>query len=85
MGLAMFFFMIFAILGVSQWTGRIYFRCYETEWPDESGAWKLVADDEKLCHPSARQCPKGFCNSRYDAFIKGYNISKSTIPQDSDI
>ena len=45
----------------------------------------MVADDEKLCHPSARQCPKGFCNSRYEAYIKGYNISKSTIPQDSDI
>mmetsp|Transcript_24329 Transcript_24329/g.37630 ORF Transcript_24329/g.37630 Transcript_24329/m.37630 type:complete len:272 (+) Transcript_24329:2006-2821(+) len=34
LGLAMFFFMIFAILGVHLWNGRGHFRCYETEFPD---------------------------------------------------
>jgi len=42
MGLAMFFFMIFAILGVSLWDGRIHFRCYQTEFPLEDGTWALV-------------------------------------------
>lgn len=32
-GLALFFFMIFSILGVSFWKGTIHYRCYETEWP----------------------------------------------------
>lgn len=85
MGLAMFFFMIFAILGVSQWTGRIYFRCYQTEWPDENGVWNLVIEDELLCHPSSRQCPVGFCNSRYEAFVSNYNITEESISHDADI
>jgi hypothetical protein len=33
MALALFFFMIYAILGVSTWNGRVHYRCYETEWP----------------------------------------------------
>ena len=33
MGLAMFFFLIFAILGVSLWDGKIHNRCYETSCP----------------------------------------------------
>jgi hypothetical protein len=55
MGLAIFFFMIFAILGVSLWAGRINYRCYETEWPDAMGNWLLVEDDPFLCS-SSRVC-----------------------------
>jgi len=39
MGLAMFFFMIFAILGVSLWDGKGHFRCYLTDAPDILGNW----------------------------------------------
>lgn len=31
MGLALFFFTIFSILGVAIWSGKIHYRCYETE------------------------------------------------------
>lgn len=50
LGLAIFFFMIFAILGVSLWDGKIHYRCYKTEWPDfKTGYWELVEGDENLC------------------------------------
>ena len=39
MGLAIFFFMIFAILGVSLWDGRIHYRCYTTQDPLPDGSW----------------------------------------------
>ena len=55
MGLAMFFFMIFAILGVSLWDGKIHYRCYMTEFPDVHGNWQ-VSDDQDLCS-DVRPCP----------------------------
>ena len=71
MGLALFFFLIFAILGVSLWDGRIHYRCYTAEWPDpKTGAWQTVEGDERLCGEN-RKCPKGYCNSRYVAFDAG--------------
>lgn len=57
MGLAMFFFMIFAILGVSLWDGKIHFRCYMTEFPDAEGNWE-VSSDESLCS-DVRPCAAG--------------------------
>jgi hypothetical protein len=45
----MFFFMVFAILGVSLWVGLGHYRCYETEWPAPDGTWKLVEGDTALC------------------------------------
>lgn len=67
MALALFFLLIFAILGVSIWNGRIHYRCYETEWPDANGVWELVGDDERICSGS-RACPVGFCRSRLVAY-----------------
>ena len=75
MGLALFFFMIFAILGVSLWNGSIHYRCYQTEWPTPDGFWELMPNDTKLCGNSSRECPSGgFCSSRYVAFDAGYNL-----------
>lgn len=55
MGLALFFFLIFAILGVSLWDGKIHYRCYETEWPDPiTGAWNTVEGDNRLCSEDNR-------------------------------
>lgn len=69
MALALFFFMIFAILGVSIWDGSIYYRCYQTEWPVD-GIWELVPglENEHICAIGLRECKIGFCNSRYVAF-----------------
>jgi|TARA_B110000285_G_scaffold233166_1_gene306141 hypothetical protein len=33
MALALFFFMIYAILGVTTWNGKLHYRCYTTPWP----------------------------------------------------
>jgi len=86
MGLAMFFFMIFAILGVSLWDGKIHFRCYQTQWPMDNGTWPLVADDFDLCSEGIRDCPAGtFCNSRYEAFAQGYTQLDPKLNMDSDI
>lgn len=38
MGLALFFFTIFSILGVAIWSGKIHYRCYATPEPVD-GAW----------------------------------------------
>lgn len=54
-GLGMFIFMIFAILGVSLWDGKIHYRCYETSEPLADGSWNLVANDTMLCS-DFRQC-----------------------------
>jgi hypothetical protein len=55
MGLSLFFFMIFAILGVSLWHGRIHYRCYKGDGPilnEVSGkyTWEIDESDERLCY-----------------------------------
>lgn len=46
--LAIFFFTIFAILGVSLWSGAINKRCRLTEFP-ENGDWVIDESDPLLC------------------------------------
>ena len=41
MGLASFFFAIFAILGVSLLAGISHYRCYKTEKPNADGTWEF--------------------------------------------
>ena len=48
MGLAIFFFTIFAILGISQWRGLTHFRCRITEAPVD-GDWLTVEGDTQSC------------------------------------
>lgn len=48
MGLALFFFSIFAILGISQWAGLGHFRCRLTEFP-VNGEWPIDPTDDRLC------------------------------------
>jgi hypothetical protein len=64
--LAMFFFTIFAILGVSLWSGKIYSRCRITEFP-ENGDWIADPEDTSLCS-TFRQCPVNrWCGSLAEA------------------
>lgn len=51
---ALFFFLIFSIMGVSLWAGSIHYRCRETEYP-VNGNWVAVASDTELC--GYRSCP----------------------------
>jgi hypothetical protein len=75
MGLALFFFTIFSILGVAIWSGKIHYRCYATERPVD-GAWELWSDGDitydNLCNPSEPNnvtCPLGgYCGSRFEEF-----------------
>ena len=46
--LTMFFFMVFAILGVSIWSGKIFYRCRMTEFPVD-GDWVADPNDLDLC------------------------------------
>ena len=54
LGLATFFFLIFAILGISQWIGLTHYRCRLTEtpqfYPDANVTdWLTVPGDNLLC------------------------------------
>ena len=98
MSLTIFFFTIFAILGVSLWNGLGHYRCYLTEWPDpKTGVWELVPGDTQLCSAKpdngGRNCPKfkgkkTFCGSRYVAFDTGKlpkNWTEKMLSDDTDI
>ena len=64
--LAVFFFTIFAILGVSLWSGKIYQRCRLTEFPVD-GDWVADPEDAQLCS-AERQCPVNrWCGSLAEA------------------
>lgn len=66
MGLAIFFFTIFAILGISQWRGLTHFRCRQTELPID-GDWLPIEDDFQLCGPGFRECPTGsYCGNLFE-------------------
>jgi hypothetical protein len=65
--LALFFFTIFAILGVSLWAGSIHRRCRLTEFP-VNGDWVPDPDDFDLCS-SVRKCPANrWCGSLPEAY-----------------
>jgi hypothetical protein len=91
MALALFFFMIFAILGVSIWDGSVYYRCYTTPWPVD-GKWDLVpgTENEHICSAGIRDCKVGYCNSRYVAYDArpdhyGLPDDEKLLKQDSDM
>lgn len=88
-----FFFLIFAILGVSLWDGRSHFRCYLTDIPNEDGTWDLLPDDNRLCS-EYRSCPltdegqETFCRSLYEAFDAGLlpeDFNEEDLNRDTDI
>lgn len=79
MGLTVFFFTIFAILGVSLWNGLGHYRCYLTPEPISNVTWPLNPDDKQLCNlQGGRTCPPyvdhlnkthpTYCRSRYDIY-----------------
>lgn len=43
MALALFFFMIYAILGVTTWNGKLHYRCYTTPWPVTFGEYNSTS------------------------------------------
>jgi hypothetical protein len=75
MGLAIFFFTIFSILGVAIWSGKIHYRCYTTPGPVD-GEWELLPDYVHLCTSSdLNSCPSNstsvsYCGSRFEQFYE---------------
>jgi len=64
--LAIFFFTIFAILGVSLWSGKIYNRCRLTEFPVD-GIWEADPEILDLCS-EVSPCPENrWCGSLAEA------------------
>lgn len=76
--LAIFFFGIFAILGMSLWAGALHYWCRTTLEP-VNGDWPVVENDFRVCG-GFHKC-EVICGSLYDAFDKGFNI---TVPLDWD-
>jgi hypothetical protein len=67
MGLALFFYVIFGILGITIWSGHIHYRCYATEKPVD-GEWEMMSGSDDICSEESNPCPKGFfCRSRFEA------------------
>lgn len=59
LGLAAFFFSIFAILGVSQWMGLTHYKCRLDVAPTADGLWPIHPEYDRLCgtKSGARPCP----------------------------
>ena len=49
MGLASFFFSIFAVLGISLLNGKTHYRCYKTQEPNSDGFWEFDPTDTRIC------------------------------------
>lgn len=60
--LAIFFFTIFAILGVSLWSGKIYYRCRMSEFP-VNGDWEVDPTDTALCSEERACTVNRYCGS----------------------
>lgn len=62
----MFFFTIFAILGVSLWSGKVYYRCRMSPYP-LAGVWAVDEGDTRLCS-DVRECELNrYCGSLAEA------------------
>lgn len=68
MALTCFFFIVYAIFGMTVWSGALHWRCYATEHPVD-GVWKLYgAPDDTytdICSKNS-PCPEdAFCGNRF--------------------
>lgn len=68
--LGIFFFGIFAILGITLWEGILYNRCRYTPSPPTSSAWPAVESIERGCGGNYK-CGGYTCGSLYDAYDQG--------------
>ena len=82
LGLALFFFLIFAILGVNLFAGLEDFRCRETQYP-VNGDWIPYPNDVRLC--GNRVWPQGWWGSLVDAHDNAHNITVTDLYRDSNI
>ncbi|CAI2380762.1 unnamed protein product [Moneuplotes crassus] len=80
---AVIFFYIFAILGVTLWAGSLHYRCYTTPKP-VNGDWILLENYTRPCN--AHQCPEGsYCGSlvkQYDDHPETLNLNGESVYRD---
>ena len=68
--LALFFFGVFAILGITLWEGLLYNRCRLTAAPTSPTTWPPVPDFSRAC--GNYQCGEAYpCGSLYSAYDEG--------------
>lgn len=81
MVLAIFFFTIFAILGVSLWKGDVNMRCRYTDAP-VNGTWPIDNSDTRLCNDKERHCGANrYCGSLIKESQKpGFKLAKGVNP-----
>lgn len=83
LSLAIFFFLIFAILGVNLYAGTGHFRCRETPHPI-NGDWVAIDDDTRLW--GSRDWPEGWWGSLIEAHDEDHNINSTVnLYRDSEI
>jgi hypothetical protein len=73
---AVIFFYIFSILGISLWAGDLHYRWRETPTP-VNGDWVAIADDNRVW--GSRKCPVGYWGSlveQYDKHPETLDINK---------
>lgn len=70
MSLAIFFFLIFAILGVNLWSGKIHYRCWQVDpliqdpMNLNKALWENGPTSMTLCKTNESKCGKGnVCDS----------------------
>jgi hypothetical protein len=65
-GLLLFTWIVYAIFGMTVWSGALHNRCYVTEAP-VNGDWVMLDDYWEVCS-DASPCPDGsFCGNRFEA------------------
>jgi len=77
LSLAIFFFMIFAILGVNLWAGKIHYRCwgltqdgFEGDWVNH---WDLLDNTRGLCSDTSQCGDNAICDS-YKLYLYEHDI-----------
>jgi len=69
MGLALFFYVIFGILGITIWSGHIHYRCYKEDiYLPTTKNWEYLENGE-ICSEESNKCsdPYPFCRSKFEA------------------
>ena len=85
--IVIFFFTVFATIGLTLFSGLTHYRCRMTDTPVDRD-WKVVADDWRLCGTnwnSLHECGSKYtCGNLYEAYDSNkYNIPSSILDRDS--
>lgn len=84
LGLTVFVFTIYAIFGMTVWSGALHFRCYVTPEP-VLGEWEMLSGYTDPCSENS-PCPSGsYCGNRFEKRDEGVTFNNPNMWIDSDI